>query len=590
MRRGGASGWRLGGIFGFGRVLGRAHGAGGAAKEPSLSRAEPQTADATRLGEPGPPAAHPRPSILEPLRVPVFRALWLAGIVSNVGTWMQNVGGAWFMAELTTSPTMVALMQTATSLPVFLVGLPAGALADVVDRRRLLLLTQIWMLAAALVLSALAFLGRATPELLLGATFALGLGAALGMPAWQAVVPEVVPARAVGAAIALSSVSVNIARALGPTLAGLTLAVAGAGTVFLLNALSFLAVIAAVARWRRPAPVSSDLPVEDFGGAIRAGWRYVRHSAALHAVLVRAALFVVPAAALWSLLPVVARHDLGLTAIGFGALQGSLGAGALVGATLLPRFQHGVSAEALASASTGVFAAATLGLGLVHDPAILCAAMVFAGVAWVAIMAGFNVAVLTGAPRWVQARAVAVFMLIFQGGMAIGSACWGTVAEHLGNGVALTTAAATLALGSFAARRFRLPDSAAVDLSPSVSSEPVVVTRPDPDDGPVLVLIEYRVAAEEAESFLAAMKRVRPIRLRDGAIRWDLFHDPADPGRHLEAFITDSWAEHLRQHQRITVSDRVVIERARSFHRGESPPIVSHFVAEQVSRRADRGR
>ncbi len=535
-------------------------------------------------------AAAPPPadaSILAPLREPVFRELWLAGVVSNVGTWMQNVGGAWFMAELTTSATMIALMQTATSLPVFLVGLPAGALADVVDRRRLLLVTQLWMLLAATILALFAFGGRATPALLLGATFALGLGSALGAPAWQAMVPEVVPARALGSAVALSSVSVNIARALGPALAGLTLAAGGAGWVFLLNALSFVAVIFAVWRWKRTPP-AGDLPVEDFGGAIRAGWRYVRHSGTLHSVLVRSALFVFPAAALWSLMPVVARQGLGFSALGFSALQGSLGLGALVGATLLPKLRIGWSAETIASAATAGFGIATLALGVLHGLVPLCAMMLLAGFAWVAIMAGFSVSVLTGAPRWVQARAVAVFMLVFQGGMAIGSASWGAVAEHFGDGVALTLAAATFGLGLVVGRRFPLPDTTAFDLSPGAPApDPVAVTRPGPDDGPVLVLVEYRVSAERAPGFLRAMQAVRPIRLRDGAIRWDLFRDPADPDRYLEAFTTDSWAEHLRQHQRVTVADRIVIDLARAFHEGEGRPTVSHFVAEHIDHRRE---
>jgi MFS family permease len=531
------------------------------------------------------PAERSQASIVEPLRNPVFRALWVAGVISNVGTWMQNAGGAWFMAVLTPSPTMVALMQTATSLPIFLVGLPGGALGDVVDRRRLLLVTQFWMLAAAGALAGLTFAGKTTPFLLLGLTFALGLGSALNTPAWQAISPEIVSREDLPAAVALSGVSVNIARAVGPALGGFLLAATGAGWVFLLNALSFIAVLLAVWRWRRAAP-ASDLPAEDFGGAIRAAWRYVRHSAPLHAVFARCALFVTSAAALWALLPIVARQDLGLSALGFGTLQGCLGVGALGGALALPRLRSRMAIEQIAVAATALFSGATLALGISRGLPILCLMMIVGGVAWIAIMTSFNVAVLMSAPRWVQARAVAVYMLVFQGGMAGASALWGAVAERLGNSLTLAIAAAAMVAGLAIARRIPLPDSEGVDLSPSVRVPgPEVVVPPEPEDGPVLVLVEYRVPDERVSEFFVAMQLVRPIRLRDGAIRWELFRDPAKPGRFVEVFVTDSWAEHLRQHQRATVADRAVIDYARSFHAGDGGPIVSHFVAEPVAQR-----
>jgi MFS family permease/quinol monooxygenase YgiN len=524
------------------------------------------------------------PSIVEPLRNRVFRELWIAGVVSNVGTWMQNAGGAWFMAVLTPSATMVALMQTATSLPIFLVGLPGGALADVVDRRKLLLVTQAWMLGVAAALAGLTLVGRTTPALLLILTFALGIGAALNTPAWQAISPEVVTRRELPAAVALSGVSVNIARAVGPALGGFILAATGAGWVFALNALSFVAVLAAVWRWRRVAP-ASDLPAEDFGGAIRAAWRYVRHSAPLHAVLARAALFVLSASALWALLPVVARQDLGLSALGFGTLQGCLGVGALGGALAVSRVRRTLSIDTVAVVATALFASATLALGIARNLPLLCGMMIVGGIAWIAMMTSFNVAVLMSAPRWVQARSVAVYMLVFQGSMAGASALWGAIAERFGNSLTLTAAAATLVGGFVIARRIPLHDSEAIDLSPSLRvPEPVVVVPPEPEDGPVLVLVEYQVRGDRANDFFAAMELVRPIRLRDGAIRWELFRDPAKPGRFIEAFVTDSWAEHLRQHQRVTVADRAVIDYARSFHVGDGGPVVSHFVAEPVAR------
>jgi MFS family permease len=315
-----------------------------------------------------------------PLRRPLFRALWVATVVSNIGTWMQNVGAAWLMTALTPSPVMVALVQAATSLPVFLVGLPAGALADVVDRRRLLLWTQGWMLAAAAALGALALAGVITPWVLLLLTFALGLGAALNAPAWQAIVPELVPHADLPAAVALNSVGFNIARAVGPALGGAIVALAGARAVFLLNAASFLGVIGVLYRGQRAAPVSR-WPAEHVVGAIRAGLRYVRYAPTLRAVLVRGGIFILCGSALWALLPLVARNELGLNATGYGLLLGALGVGAIAGALLLPRIRRHVADDSLVVGATVVFAAVTMTLAYVHDMALLCTAMIAGGAA-----------------------------------------------------------------------------------------------------------------------------------------------------------------------------------------------------------------
>jgi len=519
-------------------------------------------------------------SAWSPLRQPVFRALWTAGVVSNIGTWMQSVGGAWFMTSLSRSAVLVALMQTATSLPVLLVGIPAGALADILDRRRLLLVTQTWMLLAAAALSMLTFWGAATAWLLLALTFALGLGAALNTPAWQAITPEIVSRETLTAAVTLSGVSVNIARAVGPAFGGLVLAAAGPAWVFLLNALSFLGVIVVVYRWRRLSEPSR-LPPEDLVEATRAGWRYVRHSPALRAVLVRAAVFVGSAAALWALMPLVARNQLGLDSTGYGVLYGSLGVGALLGAMVLPAVRRRLSLDALVGTATCIFALATLVMGCVPVPAIVGVSMVGAGAAWMALMSSLNVAALTGAPRWVQARSVAVYMVVFQGVMAGASVAWGAVAQRLGSPVALALAAVGLVVGWLATQRWHLAADGDMDLSPAgYWAEPIVATPPRLDEGPVLVMIEYRIDPTKSDEFARAMHAVLRGRRRDGAIRAGLWRDPADPARYVETFVVESWVGHLRQHERLTVADRAAHQAARLFHIGECPPAISHLLAD----------
>jgi MFS family permease len=513
-----------------------------------------------------------------PLRHALFRALWVAAVASNVGTWMQEVGQAWLMTTLEPSPLMVALLQTVESVPMFLLALPAGALADVIDRRRLLLGTQGWMAVAAASLGVLTLLGLVTPWSLLVFVFALGLGAALNMPAWQAVIPELVPRDELPAAVALNSVGFNVARAVGPALGGLVVAAVGSGVAFLLNAVSFLGVLLVLYSWRRRQHESL-LPTERVLGAVRAGLRYVRHAPPLQTVLVRTSVFMVCASALWALLPVVARTHLEVGSVGYGLLLGCLGGGAVAGALVLPRVRRKLSTDGVIAAATIVFAVATVALAVVPVPVLLGVALLAGGSAWMAVMASFTVAAQVSAPGWVRARALAVYFLAFQGGMAGGSALWGAVAQHAGLSVALWAAAAGLIAGLVVMLRFPLTWES-VDLTPSQHwRDPVVVTNPDPDQGPVLVTVEYRIDPRRGAEFAEAMEAVGRARKRDGAITWGIFHDVADPGRYLETFVVESWAEHLRQHERVTMADQLLEERARAFHLGDGPLVVSHFIA-----------
>src|SRR5579859_5194277 len=416
--------------------------------------------------QPPPAAIHDRStSALEPLANPLFRALWAASVVSYIGTWMQNVGGAWLMTELTRSPVLVALMQTATSLPIFLAGLPAGALADLVDRRRLLLFAQAWMLLVAGVLGVFTIVGVINPWILLMFTFALGLGSAFTAPAWQAIIPEIARRPQMPAAVALESAGFNIARAVGPAAGGAIVAWLGPGANFLLNAASFMATIVVLYRWRR-APRRSPLPGERLISATRTGLRYARHATELHAVLVRTAAFIVCAGALWALLLLVARRDIGLSSGGYGLLLGGLGAGAVGGATLLPRLRDRLSADVRVAGGAVVFSLATLALGYVRDAAVLFTIMVAAGVAWMVVTSGLNVVVQKCAPTWVKARALATYLLVFQGTLAAGSLLWGFAADRLGDPVTLTVAPGVLAFGTAATWRWRLEPSESMDLTP----------------------------------------------------------------------------------------------------------------------------
>lgn len=517
-----------------------------------------------------------------PFRRGTFRALWIATVASNIGTWMHDVGAGWFMTSLAPSPFMVALVQAATTLPMFLFALPSGVLADIVDRRRFLIAAQLWGLAAALTLGILALLGLVGPGILLAATFALGAGAAMNAPAFQAIVPELVPKEELSSAVALNSMGINVSRAIGPALAGAILSFAGPAAVFLLNALSFLGVLAVLLAWKRE-PTPNRLPPEHFVPAMRAGLRYVREAPALRTVLVRAVAFFAFGSAAWALLPIVTRNELGEGPGGYGILLACIGVGAVAGALLLPRFRARLSADRLTVLATWAFAAATLALAFVRTYELVAVAMLVAGFSWIAMLSTLNVGAQQATAGWVKARALSVFLVVFFGSMAGGSAVWGQVATLAGTPTALALAAAGLVLGSAAALRFPLGGGAGLDLAPSMHwPAPMVDHDPEPDRGPVMVTVEYRIDPADAAAFAAAMAELGRARRRSGALSWGVFEDAAAPGRYLEYFILQSWLEHLRQHERVSRTDQTLQERVRAFHRGAEPPRVSHLLAPAV--------
>ena len=515
-----------------------------------------------------------------PLRERTFALIWAATVVSNIGTWMHDVAAGWLMTSLAPSPLLVALVQTATSLPMVLLALPAGALADIVDRRKLLIGVQAAMLVATASLGLITLAGGTTPALLLVFTFAIGIGTALSAPAWQASVPELVPPHKLQPAIALNSLGVNISRAVGPALGGFVIAAAGIAAPFLLNALSFVGIIAALALWkRRRAP--TELPVERFTGAIRAGFRYARSSRPLQAALLRAAAFFAFASAYWALLPLHAREGLGLPAHGYGLLLGAVGVGAVLGALALPRLRKRAGLDPLVLAG-GLATAAAMGLlATAAEPVIAGIALFAAGAAWITVLSSLNVAAQGALPDWVRARGLAVYLTVFFAGMTGGSLLWGQVASLVGIPVTLGLAAGLLALASLLAWRAAPLDAAAgLDLKPSQHWAAPALAAPVPDDrGPVLVTVEYRIDPARAAEFLSAMRAVETERRRDGAFAYGLYEDAADPGRWLEWFLVESWAEHRRQHARVTRADADGQERAKAFHIGASPPAVRHHLA-----------
>ncbi|MGH9558598.1 MAG: MFS transporter [Bryobacteraceae bacterium] len=389
-----------------------------------------------------------------PLRHRFFRAMWIASVVSNIGTWMHTVAAAWLMTTLAASPFLVGLVQTATTLPVFLLALPAGAAADLVSRRRMLMFTQTWMLAVAGLLGVLTLMGKIGPWALLWLTFALGLGSAMNGPAWAATIPELVPHGELAAAVALNSVGFNIARAIGPALGGSIMAASNAGVVFLLNAISFLAVIVVLWKWRYSRPVPN--PDAGLNQALREGLHYVRSTPAFYAVLVRVGLFGLGGSALWAMLPVVVSEKLGSTSLGYGILLGCLGAGAVIGAAILAPLRARYSPDRLVLAGIFLFAAAATALALITHFGLLAAAMIAGGIAWMTIMSTFAVCAQMAPPMQMRARALAYYLLVFQGAMAMGGGVWGAVAAKTGVGTALLIAVALMIAGLATGTRLRL--------------------------------------------------------------------------------------------------------------------------------------
>lgn len=516
-----------------------------------------------------------------PLQHKVFRALWTAGLVSYIGVWMQNVGAAWLMTSLTTSPLMVALIQTATTLPAFLLSLPGGMLADLMDRRRLLLFTSGWMVFSVAAIAALTFSGDIGPWSLLALTFALGAASALQMPAWQSTTSDTLPRTLVPTGIALAGISYNVARAVGPALAGVIIASFGSGVVFAVTTLCYMAMFSVLLRWQSPPRRTSDLPPESMLGGIQSGLRYVRHSPPVLGQILRTVITMTCASALWALLPVAARAQLGLDAGGYGLLLTCLGGGAVLGAMNLARLRERFGTDRTVNTATFLFALAMFCLAFVKTHGIVYVALVGGGFCWLCMTAVSAAVVQTSVPTWVRARVVSIFFLSFQASMAIGAVLWGSIASHLDVSFALAIAAGFLVVTLPYARRYRLKMGSEAEVTPSMHWTQIAVdAEPDPEDGPVAVQIAYRINPAYRREFSDAAYAIRRIRQRDGATSWRLYKDLSDPSCYIERFVVDSWAEYLRQQARATLADKLAQERVFAFHVAIDPPQMRHFIME----------
>ncbi len=571
----------------------------------NLSTTESSVPSSTESGDSEQRPALPRRQVpaWAPLRSPLFRALWIASLASNIGTWMHDVGASWLMTSLTTSEQMNALVSAAGALPMFLLALPAGALADIVDRRKLVICTQTWACLIAGILAALTLMNVTGPWVLLFFTLLMALGGAMTGPAWQALLPEMVKKRQVPAAMSLGGVAWNLSRIAGPLLGGAIISIAtgvlpnkatAPGVVFGVNALSFLGVVVVFARWRRE-PREVDLPPEHILGAMRTGWRYTQHSPNVRAILVRTGGLMVCISAQFSLLPLYARTVLHQNAGGYAWLLAFFGSAGVLGNMLYPRLRERFTPGQMLFYPALLNALNLLALALVPgrvEPGvalwIIRASMLFGGLAWPVAIQTCNVNMVRSVPDWVRSRAAGMYTLVFMGSSVLGSALWGTVASRAslpdqpGSGIptAFLGAALGLILGLVLLRRFVIVDPGNTNFEPSQHwPSPVIAFDPTPEKGPVLITIEYEIAPEDADKFVKAMHPLRRLRLRDGALRWNLFQDAAQPTRWVETSLVESWNDHLRQHARITHADREIEAAAHLFHRGEEPPLASHLIA-----------
>jgi len=512
-----------------------------------------------------------------PLGSPVFRMLWFTWLAANICMWMNDVAAAWLMTSLTTSPIWVALVQSASTLPVFLLGLPSGALADILDRRRYFIITQFWVAAVAVILCITIVMGGMTAPLLLALTFANGVGLAMRWPVFAAIVPELVPRVQLPAALALNGLAMNASRIIGPLVAGALIAGAGSEYVFVLNAVLSLISGFVIMRWRREH-VPSPLGRERLISAMRVGVQFVRQSARLRAALLRVALFFFHSTALLALLPLVAR-GLGGGAGTFTLLLASMGLGAIALVFVLPRLRQGLSREALVLGGVLLQSVATALVAVAPNVYVAAPAMALAGAAWLATANTLSVSAQVALPDWVRARGMSIFQMAIMGASASGAAVWGQVATVSSVPTAMLIAALTGALANFATQWFFKDRSIEEDMTPSREFKAPSAEAP-PLSGHVRVTIEYQIDPAKAADFRALMQESRRSRLRQGALAWELLRDISDPGRYIEQITDESWTEHLRRFDRVTAGDVALRDRKLAFHLPETPPVVSRSVVE----------
>jgi len=514
-----------------------------------------------------------------PFRHRIFRAMWIAQFVGNLGTYAQTVGAQWLMGDLGGSALEVALIQTASSLPVFLLVIPAGAFGDIFDRRRLLIVGQAIALAAAAALALVTLFDAASPALLLLLTALLAVGSSLSLPIFRAIQPELVPRDEVPDAAVLNGVSANLARTIGPAAGGLLIATIGTEANFALNALSFAAVIAVLIAWRRPKDKRSVVPEQLFD-AIVAGARYARNSPAYLKLLLRTFAFLLCASALWSLLPVLARGPLELGPTGYGIALGAVGVGAVLGTTVVPKIRREYSENLAVAFGSSLFGAGLVVAGVVGVPAVAIVALAAVGFGWINVTSNLNATAQLLLPNWTRARGLAFMTVAYQGAYVVGSLLFGALAESVNVETAFAVAGAGALAGALAGLGpLALPDLR--DVSPvRYWPDPDLAMEPESGAGPVLVIVEWRIDRDRAAEFAEAMEPLGRARRQTGASRWSLFRDADDPALFLETFTVPNWSEHMRQHlERGIESDKELEAEARAFLTDDRQLRVRHLLS-----------
>jgi MFS family permease len=513
-----------------------------------------------------------------PFRERTFAVIWTATLVSNVGSWMYSAASAWLMTNLDADPLMVSLVQVAALLPMVLFALPAGALADIIDKRRLLIAAESLIAIICTLFAGLVWLHLITSLTLLVFIFLIETGSAVSAPAWQVAVTQLVPRQELPAAVAMNSLGINVSRAIGPALGGLITAALGISAPFWVNGFSNLGVIGALLRWR-PAPNrEAQLPAEHFLSALRTGVRHARHNPHFYATLLRAVGFFIFASCYWALLPLVSRNQVGGGATFYGLLLGTIGVSAIAGVFALAWLKVTLGRNGVVAAGSMGTAIALVLYGMARNPVTALTASAVAGVCWIAVLSTLNVSAQLALPEWVRGRGLAIYVTVFFGALTLGSALWGQVARIDGVPMAHFIAAAGMLLTIPLTSRWKLQTGASIDLTPSMHwPTPILSQHVQRDAGPVLVTVEYRIRESDRGAFLSALHLLSHERRRDGAYRWGLFEDLAEPGRFLETFLIESWLEHLHQHKRVTNADRVLQQHVQ--HLVKSAPTITHLIA-----------
>ncbi len=526
---------------------------------------------------------------LGPLRYGLYRTLWIAVLFSYIGAAMYDIGASWLMVSLTPNPLLVSLITTATTLPIFLFALPSGTISDVFDRRNILFIACAYMCAVSAILGILTLLGLVTPTVLLVLTFALGVGTTMIRTPIIPLMSGLVSGSEIPAALTLGAVASNIGRVIGPTAGGFIVAAIAPWAVFFLNSAIFIGMIIVLSKLPPKSNINdnSTLPPEGVVGAIRAQIRYVRYSKAAHIVIVRAGLFAICGSSLLSLLPLLAKQELGLNSVGFGLLLGSFGIGAIIsGVGILPKLRSRASAESLIACSIGLLAIVIFAMGFLQEFGVLCLLMGIGGTSYTAILSTLYTTGVKTAPKWIGARVLAVYLLILNGGLAVGSVIWGTLSVFFGIPITLSLSSFALAATTIVAgKRYKTTSIDDLDFTPAGSdywSIPHQLSANPPEsDGQALITIEYRIDPKITDEFVRSVQELGQILRSEGLVYWGLFQDPEDMSRFMEVRIAETWTEHMRQHERVTKNVQIAEDKIRALVKDITLPKVSHYIAKK---------